>query len=806
MTFGSQWTQSQQCFFKLDAPSSYHQVKLSDNAKSYMNFLLPFGKFKYEVGAMGYINSGTEWNRRTDQILQGAPCIKQVDDIMGQACDYEQLAANLRETLVKCREGNITLSRKKVEVGARIHYSGYIVSSEGCFPDPQKVAVLKEFAQPEDQHDLRVFLGLTQQMSSFMPDLSHATKRLRGLLQKDSAWLWLPEHEADFLAVKEMMSDTAHLVPFDGARKTRLITDASRRGLGWLLVQQDEEGRWRLVRAGSAALGPSQRNYPAIQLELLGAAHAMEKNNFYLRGCPRWELVTDHAPLRGLFQKDLWDISPKLAPLVERTAKYSFTTVYLKGKKNLACDALSRFPLFGSEEVSDPNLDEGLGDDKEIYTCAMVNAEVDEGIREDPLLADVLFAVQDDIKYKEASLALRQGLSKDDIKRLPTEHGARQFMSIWDHLGVLDDRPDTIMLYEGHRIVVPAGSQQKILQLLHLPHSGIVKTKKAATQRYYFAGMTGRIEQMVQGCATCQLYGASKPVDPPIQTKPEKGPMERIGVDLFKYSGDTYLVMIDYFSHFPLIKKFGKSSSTAKVIKAMGKWFDLYGYPRHCRHDGGGEFRTKFKEYLHHVGIRSELSSAYNAPSNGRVERAVGQLKQLLKRAKAARECFFTSLAEWRLAPRSEGASPSQLFHKRNVRSGRLPEVQGPLDMEVAQEKKEASQRRSRDKRTTRHPRKMLAMHQSVLMQDQKTKLWSISGKVVAIRPSGKSYIVRTKNGTYLRGIRYIKVDRSGADHAAFIVLSAKNEGNLVSCMKGRSQHSVGQRAIKRKVTFNSTV
>ena len=120
--------------------------------------------------------------------------------------------------------------------------------------------------------------------------------------------------------------------------------------------------------------------------------------------------------------------------------------------------------------------------------------------------------------------------------------------------------------------------------------------------------------------------------------------------------------------------------------------------------------------------------------------------------------------------------------------------------MEGAQEKKEAAQRRSVDKRTTRHPRKMLAMHQAVLMQDQKTKLWSIRGKIVAIRPSGKSYIVRTKTNTYLRGIRYIKEDPS--DHAAFIVLSAENEGKLVSCMRGRSKQSVDRQAVKRKVMF----
>ena len=91
------------------------------------------------------------------------------------------------------------------------------------------------------------------------------------------------------------MSDTSNLVAFSGTRKTCLITDASNQGICWILLQQTKEGDWRKVRAGSAALGPAQRNYPAIQLELLGVAHPMEKCDFYLRGSPHFELLTDHA-------------------------------------------------------------------------------------------------------------------------------------------------------------------------------------------------------------------------------------------------------------------------------------------------------------------------------------------------------------------------------------------------------------------------------------------------------------------------------------------------------------------------------
>ena len=151
----------------------------------------------------------------------------------------------------------------------------------------------------------------------------------------------------------------------------------------------------------------------------------------------------------------------------------------------------------------------------------------------------------------------------------------------------------------------------------------------------------------------CQMFEASKSVEPPLQPifRPERTAMERVGVDIFHFGGNTFLLMVGAFRNYPLMKKFGNASSTDKVIKQASKWFDTFGYPLYVRHDSGGEFRTRFVEYLRQVGVRSELSSAYNSPSNGRCERSVGQVK--------AKECFYTALAEWRLAPRSDGPSPT---------------------------------------------------------------------------------------------------------------------------------------------------
>ena len=41
--------------------------------------------------------------------------------------------------------------------------------------------------------------------------------------------------------------------------------------------------------------------------------------------------------------------------------------------------------------------------------------------------------------------------------------------------------------------------------------------------------------------------------------------------------------------------------------------------------------------------------------------------------------------------------------------------------------------------------------------QDQQTKKWSIEGVIKSIRNGGRSYVVETENGAYLRNRRFIK-------------------------------------------------
>ena len=63
-----------------------------------------------------------------------------------------------------------------------------------------------------------------------------AVNQMRKLTETWVAWNWLSEHEEDFQRIKDILSDSANLAPYDPKRRTELLTDASRLGLGYVLI------------------------------------------------------------------------------------------------------------------------------------------------------------------------------------------------------------------------------------------------------------------------------------------------------------------------------------------------------------------------------------------------------------------------------------------------------------------------------------------------------------------------------------------------------------------------------------------
>ena len=122
-------------------------------------------------------------------------------------------------------------------------------------PDKHMTDSIDRFPSPKDIHQLRSFLGLANQLGHFLPDLAQKTEKMRALLKKRVLYNWLPEHEKEFVKAKELLT-SKHIVRFfDPKLPLSLLTDASSlHGLGFALIQYDEEGKPRLLQAGSCLL------------------------------------------------------------------------------------------------------------------------------------------------------------------------------------------------------------------------------------------------------------------------------------------------------------------------------------------------------------------------------------------------------------------------------------------------------------------------------------------------------------------------------------------------------------------------
>ena len=144
----------------------------------------------------------------------------------------------METVLQRCEENNITISRKKLELGNSMNFAGHVISDGGIRPDDEKFVALRNFQQPTNMKELRSFLGLVAQFGAFAADTACLTSHLRQLLQEETPWVWLPEHNLDFENTKKALTSLTMLQPFDPQVKTVILTDAScLHGIGFALVQ-----------------------------------------------------------------------------------------------------------------------------------------------------------------------------------------------------------------------------------------------------------------------------------------------------------------------------------------------------------------------------------------------------------------------------------------------------------------------------------------------------------------------------------------------------------------------------------------
>jgi ribonuclease HI len=154
------------------------------------------------------------------------------------------------------------------------------------------------------------------------------------LLQKDKKFEWTNACERSFCELKRRLTTALVLVLPDIHNDFTIYCDASRQGLGCVLMQEG-----RVIAYASRQLKTHEQNYPTHDLELAAVVHALKIWRHYLIG-NKCEIYTDHKCLKFIFTQ--LDLNLRQRRWLELIKDYNLEIHYHPSKANVVADALSR--------------------------------------------------------------------------------------------------------------------------------------------------------------------------------------------------------------------------------------------------------------------------------------------------------------------------------------------------------------------------------------------------------------------------------------------------------------------------------
>ena len=191
-------------------------------------------------------------------------------------------------------------------------------------------------------------------------------------------------------------------------------------------------------------------------------------------------------------------------------------------------------------------------------------------------------------------------------------------------MAIIDD-----VICLGERVIIPASLRQTCLNALHAAHQGTTGMTARATSSLYWPGITADIAATRNKCAACNSNAPSQAAMPPTTPEQPEYPFQHICADFFHHDGAAYLVLVDWYSGWPIVSP--ATNGAKGLAHILRDTFATFGIPSTLTTDGGPEFTsTTIRELLSSWGVQHRLTSAYNPHSNNRAETGVKTIKRMI--------------------------------------------------------------------------------------------------------------------------------------------------------------------------------
>jgi hypothetical protein len=228
-------------FSKIDLRSEYHQMKIWESDIPKTVFVTRYGQYEFTVVSFGLTNAPAYFMNMMNKVFMEELdkfVVVFIDDILIYSETAEEHAKHLRIVLERLRQNQLYAKFSKCEFWLeKVAFLGHVLTADGVAVDPEKIEAVSEWQQPKSVTDIRSFLGLAGYYRRFIENFSKIAKPMTELLKNNVPFVWSSKCEASFRELKSRLTTTPVLTLPDIRKDFVVYCDASRQGLGCVLMQ-----------------------------------------------------------------------------------------------------------------------------------------------------------------------------------------------------------------------------------------------------------------------------------------------------------------------------------------------------------------------------------------------------------------------------------------------------------------------------------------------------------------------------------------------------------------------------------------
>ncbi len=338
-------------FISIDLNSGFHQIYINPEHRYLTGMKTPDGHYEWNRLPFGLSGGPATFQRTMDIVLgdlKWTGATVYMDDILIWGRTFQELMERLELVCERLAKANLTINvRKSAFAQKTLKFLGHVITAEGVMMDPEKIRAITKFPKPKTVRQVQSFLGSCNYCRKFIRNYSEIAAPLTNLCKGQKKFVWSQDEQKAFDALKAAMArqdKDSVLARFDPDRKTEVRCDASRVGIGALLVQWHEDIQgWRIVECMSRKLNANQIDKWSVpELELWAVVEAVKTFRQYLLGI-KFTVVSDQQALLAL--KGMKKPGVRMARWQLILDEYEYDVQYKPGYYNADADALSRNPV-----------------------------------------------------------------------------------------------------------------------------------------------------------------------------------------------------------------------------------------------------------------------------------------------------------------------------------------------------------------------------------------------------------------------------------------------------------------------------